>query len=437
MPDKHKVTRKLRAILSADVKGYNFQMADGEVYKVGIINRLSYIVLSITAYLFASTIVLADGGYVWEKTFIGQAKSGGQQAIVLYFENRQTLLLQTNYDGELADFSWLIPVPAPITVNDIYEADSDVFPWIDDITAPSFYLWEGDSEFGCSCGGGSGSGSDSGYTDQDHVEVLETIFTETYEVNVLTAPGVQDLVDWLNQYNYNYPEGAETVLEDYILRSWYFLAVRVKPANPGIVIKQSLKPIQIGFETGEPVFPLMISSLSSEPETEILIHFLSDHRYRTSNVSSEEVFYTSSEESDDYKSEYQQWMKEQVDDRNGRLYFVEYAGWLPSYDCMTINDFLGNESIDCSYDVFVTRFRSYFSPELFTDDIYFEQDNNDSSFSLTIEIWTYQLFARSSIYLVSLFFLSMTYVTPKGAIAYSKRQLIRLGILIFICLFIL
>jgi hypothetical protein len=141
---------------------------------------------------------------------------------------------------------------------------------------------------------------------------LSTILRIDFKDNIQPAPAVQDLVDWLDQNNYTYPEGAEAILEDYILRSWFFLAVRIKPANPGILIKQSLMPIQINFETGEPVFPLMISSLSSEPETEILIHFLSDHRYRTSNVSSEEVYYTYSEEPSDYKSEYQQWMKAQI-----------------------------------------------------------------------------------------------------------------------------
>lgn len=431
-----KVTRKLRAIMSVDVKGYSLLMVDDEVFTVRTFNRLCNTILSIITCLISSSIVFADGGYVWKNTFLGQAKSGGQQAIVLYFDNRETLVLQTNYEGELADFSWLIPVPVPVTANDVYEADANVFHWLDDITAPSFYLLEGYSEGGCSCGGGGGASSPPGSTDQDHVEVLETILTETYEVNVLTASKVQDLVDWLDQNNYTYPEGAKAVLEGYIQRSWYFLAVRIKPSNPGVVIKQSLVPIQISFEIGEPVFPLMISTLSSKPETEILIHFISDYRYRTSNVSSEEVDYRYSDEPDDYKSEYRQWMKGQVEDRNGRVYFVEYARWLPDYDCMTINDFLGIESINCDYDVFVTRFRSYFSPDLFSDDIYFKQDSNDDSFSLTIEIWTYRSFVRSSIYLVSLFFLTMTYVTPKGTIADSRRQLIRLGILMVICLLI-
>lgn len=386
-------------------------------------------ILLVISCLISSSVALADGGYVWVETFLGQAKSGGQQAIVLYFDDRETLVLQTDYEGELADFSWLIPAPSPVTANDVCEADSDVFSWMDELTAPSFYLVKA-SGGGCSCGGGAGDGAgpESGYTDQDHVEVIETILTETYEVNVLAASEAQDLVDWLDQNSYAYPTGAEAVFADYILRGWYFLAVRIRPSNPGAEVQQSLAPLQISFETGEPVYPLMISSLSSDPETEILIHLLSDHRYRTSNVSCEEVDYQHTGEPNGYKSNYRQWMKGQVEDWYGKVYFVEYAGWLPYYDCLTVNNYLEGDPINCDDDVFVTRFRSYFSPDLFMDDIYFEQDPYDDSFEVMVEIWARSP-GSSSRYLASLLFLTVAFVIRKKTSSNSGRHFARFGLL--------
>lgn len=390
-------------------------------------------------------IASADGGYVWKETFRGQAKSGGQQAVILYFDNRETLVLQTEYEGELADFSWLIPTPSPVAAEDVREADPNVYYWLDDQTAPFFYILTpanrgSDLEIhsgGCSCHGGDGGGGDRGApgdADQDHVEVLETILTENYEVNVLATTGAQDLTDWLDQNDYAYPLGSNAVFEDYIQRGWYFLAVRIRPSNPGEVIKQSLAPIQISLETDEPVFPMKISSLSSEPETEILIHFLSDHRYKTSNVASEEVGYPSIDDAEDYKGAYQLWLKEQVQDQNGELYLVEYADWLPHYDCVTVNGYLDDGPINCDDSIYVTRFRSFFSPELFSDDIYFEVDANDDPSIVIIEIWTYGSLTQSSLYLGSLFFLGLTFIAPKRKFSDSARNAVRLALLLVLCL---
>ena len=179
---------------------------------------------------------------------------------------------------------------------------------------------------------------------------------------------------------------------------------------------------------------MMISSLSSEPETEILIHFLSDQRYKTSNVASEEVGYPYIDDAENYKSAYKEWLKESVQDQNGELYLVEYAGWLPYYDCTTVNDYLDDAPINCEDSVFITRFRSYFSPQLFSDDIYFEADVNDDAYSVTIEIWTYSSLTQSSLYLGSLFFLGLTFVAPKRKLSDSTRNAARLSLLLILCL---
>jgi hypothetical protein len=389
--------------------------------------------------LLSSSTAYADGGYVWKETFLGQAKSGGQQAVVLFFDDRETLVLQTEYDGELADFSWLIPTPSPITADDVHEADANVYYWLDDLTAPSFYsvsvshnrtFWGG-----CSCsGGGAGGGasSESGATDQDHVEVLETILTETYAVNLLSALDTQGLVDWLDQNGYTYPAGAETVFGDYIRRGWFFLAVRIRPSHPGEITKQTIAPIQIGVAVDEPVYPMLISSLSSEPETEILIHFISDHRYRASNVTSEEVDYYYVSDPDHYKAEYKQWMKEQVENGGGEVYLIEFAGWLAHSDCLTVNDYLFGEPIDCNDDIFVTRFRSYFSPDLFIDDLYFEAEDHDLPFRVRVEIWAWSL-QPPFLYAATLFVLSITFVAPKRLFSETARRSTRLGVLMLLC----
>jgi hypothetical protein len=412
-------------------------MAKGKACQLGVI-------LAVVACLFSAPMAFADGCYVWKETFLGQAKSGGQQALLLYFSGRETLVLQTGYEGELANFSWLIPTPSPVSADDVHEADANAYYWLDDITAPSFYLLsEPHSRYsyrseggGCSCSrgdSGGGAKAGTGSDDQDHVEVLETILTESYEVIVLATTEAQDLVDWLNQNDYTYPTGAEAVFGDYIRRGWYFLAVRIRPSNPGLVTKQALAPIQISLETDEPVLPMKISSLSSDPETEILIHFISDGRYKTSNTACEEVPYYYIDDPENYKHEYQNRLKEDVADRGGRVYFVEYAGWLDSDDCLTINDSLSGGPLICSNDMFVTRFRSFFSPDLFSDDIYFEQDADNDFFSVSIDIMAHP-FSHASLFLISLFMLTTSFVIPKNRFPNAIRNVTRCGSLALLCL---
>lgn len=181
-------------------------------------------------------IASTDGGYVWKENFLGQAKSGGQQVVILFFDHRETLVLQTEYEGELADFSWLIPTPTSVTADDVGEADPNIYYWLDDLTAPSFYKltpYDRGSYIrykngGCSCNGSSGGGgyrAAPGGADQDHIEVLETILTETYEVTVLETRDAQDLIDWLDQNEYVYPIGANAVFDDYIQRHDRYLEI--------------------------------------------------------------------------------------------------------------------------------------------------------------------------------------------------------------------
>jgi hypothetical protein len=422
----------LEADMKIGVKGGFPKMEKGN-------NGWQLLVLWGVIFLISSGTAHGDGGYVWKETFLGQAKSGGQQAVVLFFDARETLVLQTEYDGELADFSWLIPTPSPITADDVHEADANVYYWLDDLTAPSFYSVSVSSNTtiwgGCSCsGGGTGGGAsfNSETSDQDHVEVLETILTETYEVNLLSALDAQDLIDWLAEHDYGYPAGAEAVFGDYILQGWYFLAVRIRPSNPGEITRQSIAPIQISVETDEPVYPMRISSLSSEPETEILIHIISDHRYQTANVSSQEVDFYDANDPDNYKTEYKRWMKAQVEESGGELYFVEYAGWLADDDCLEINDYLTGEPVNCDHAVYVTRFRSYFSPDLFSDDVYFEAEAHDHPFRVRVEIWA-ESRHPSFLYAGTLFFLCMTFVAPKRWCSETARQSTRLGLLMILC----
>ena len=122
-------------------------------------------------------------------------------------------------------------------------------------------------------------------------------------------------------------------------------------------------------------------------------------------------------------------MKRQVEDLKGELYFVEYASWLVYDDCLTLSNYLKGDPINCDEIVFVTRFRSYFSPDLFMDDIYFEQNANDNFFKVIVEIDVYKSQRSSSRFLASLFFLTTAFVIRKRSTLNSVRYFSSIGFL--------
>jgi hypothetical protein len=333
----------------------------------------------------------ADGGIFWNSLFLGKATSNAQQAILFYFDNHETIVLQTEYKGELADFSWIIPVPSPVTIDDVSEAEGEIFSWLDQWTAPVFYTvtsYRSDSG-GCGCGdddmGVLAPGADSTYFGKAGARVLETIVTETYEVTLLDAQQAQDLIDWLDTNGYAYPDNAESVFDSYLSNGWFFIVVRINPSSLGEQVSETLPPLQIGFNTDQPVFPLKISTLSTSQAVEVLIHFVSNHCYRTKNVLSEKVDYPDQVGESDYVADYQAWILDRVEQSRGELYLREYAGGLYSLDRDTLNGYLGQDIIPGA-KAYVTRFRTYFSPEWFTEDVYFEPAENDWFFKVAVLI---------------------------------------------------
>lgn len=310
---------------------------------------------------------------------------------MFYFDNHETIVLQTEYKGELANFSWIIPVPSPVTIDDVSEADGEIFSWLDQWTAPVFYsvssyrVDSGGCGFGDRGPTGAGAPGDSAYYGRAGVRVLETIITETYEIKLLDAQQAQDLIDWLDTNGYAYPYNAENVFDSYLSNGWFFIIVRINPSSSGEQVNETLPPLQIGFDTDQPVFPLKISTLSTFQAVEVLIHFVSNHCYRTKNVLSEEVHYHDQVAESDYVGDYQSWILNRVEQSRGELYLLEYAGGIYSLDRDTLNGYLGQNIIPAS-KAYVTRFRTYFSPEWFTEDVYFEPAENDWFFRVAVRI---------------------------------------------------
>jgi hypothetical protein len=221
---------------------------------------------------------------------------------------------------------------------------------------------------GCAAGDDDGTGSESTVTVYDAFQV------DDYDITVVGAEVSSDLLDWLGTNGYEVPGGAGEVIDDYIGRGFDFVAVRFEGARPegggggtdgGTVPEDRAKPLAIRFPGQVTTFPLLISSLSTKREVEILLYTIADRRFEVVNYPEVDIRITESFER--HESVFTEWYQERLRailHATGRAAFgVEYADVVNAGLLGYIDESLATRNL------IVTRFHGFVDPEAMTRDI--------------------------------------------------------------------
>lgn len=221
---------------------------------------------------------LADGGMFWIS--VAEAgNSGDQRAIILHNGETETLLVETAAENARSDYAWIVPTPGVVDGESLSDMDADVFDRLAYAYSPGIVVssYTGGGYFGCwGCAGGGLAGGDDR---QPAVTVWDTRRVGVYELVTLTATESAALQAWLTDNGYAVPPGAEAVIGDYVERGWAFTAVRVAPAAEQLGVPLSLRPLALSFPAAQPVYPLLISSVSAaDSEREILLYVIARNR---------------------------------------------------------------------------------------------------------------------------------------------------------------
>lgn len=218
--------------------------------------------------------VRADGAFFSDRT--AHLYEPEQKAVIFWDGVNQSMVLSTRVNtdsiSELPRLAWLIPTPsaAPPVVS---ITDFGIFETFVRHFAPSM-------PFGAV--GASG------------VEVVATKELGIYDVAILKVADAGDLVSWLNEYGFVFPETIASIVSGYLKNGTsYFVANRIdltnRPESEREALFQDLTkgvatPLRIDFQPPEPFFPLRISSVN-EGNTKIDVYFCGNfvvrdlHRY--------------------------------------------------------------------------------------------------------------------------------------------------------------
>lgn len=222
-------------------------------------------------------------------TFVGPSGAAlvnrASQVVVAREGDHTTLTLAADYEGDLADFALLVPLPTAVTEDDVHVVDPDLIARVDEYSSPRMVEYTCDDVLSAErdttpligCGGASKdasvySSADAALSYGGVTVDVEAYFVEgEYTVAVLSAEESEGLMGWLDQNGYAVPEGGEDILQEYIDAGAHFLAARVTLPQAGATW---LSPLQIAYDSEVWSLPIRIGTINAEDAQEVLVYAL-------------------------------------------------------------------------------------------------------------------------------------------------------------------
>jgi len=229
---------------------------------------LCLILIFIIVNFCVFSISLADGGLF--VPLYRDIYEPNQLAMIVSDDMVEKIIFQIDYEGDAEDFAWVVPVPA---YPKLFSVEDDIFYELHKLTQTP-----PPSSFGC----GWGAGIPTSGLEDEGVHVWEENQVGIYHTATLSATDPNSLVGWLNDNGYVFPTEGQEILDYYVQKNWFFVAMKIQPdeiVNNSENYTGAIQPIGIMFFSDEMIYPLKISTLSAPSwGTEVLIYAFSDER---------------------------------------------------------------------------------------------------------------------------------------------------------------
>lgn len=280
--------------------------------------------------------------------------------------------IQIQYTGAAPDFSWILPIPVPITAEDI-EAPEDAmtaFTELETLTNPVFIppiMPE------CAMVVMSAEVDDGAIpAEAGGVNVFATGEVGPFGFNVIGSDDPAALITWLRTNQYTVTEQMEPLINVYVAEKFAFLAMRLLPES-GV---QDIQPIKITYATEKPMIPLRLTAVAANPDMAVIVWFYGSSQYVPENYAHMEVkdedltFFTFG------GNDYRALMGRTADEYNGQAFVTEYAA--PAAQLPVSNPLLLELAQKHAY---LTRLNTVISPEEMTVDPVFQYDAGQADVS--------------------------------------------------------
>ncbi len=367
------------------------------------------LLLPALAFVLLSTILTRDarafcGFYVAkaDTSLFNQASK-----VVLTRQDDRTVITMVNdFQGEVAEFAMVVPVPTFLERHQIHVGDRAVIEHLDAYTSPRLVeYFDADpcrreeryrrqdvmaSESAPMADGAAQKARSLGVTIEAQYTVGE------YDILILSAKESHGLETWLRDSGYRLPEGAARVLGSYIRQDMRFFVAKVNLEQQQSLGFTYLRPLQVAYESPKLMLPIRLGTVNADGPQELFVFVLSPEgrvettNYRTVKLPTDvelPVFVKG-----EFDTFYRDMFSHQVKKERQRAVFLEYA-WDMAWCDPCAADPLSRDELrqlgvfwlpegdrGQAQNVYVTRLHVRYSAETFPEDLVFQQTTDRSNF---------------------------------------------------------
>lgn len=236
--------------------------------------------------------------------------------------------VQIQYQGSAERFAWVVPMPA---VPEVSVGSQPLFTRLLQSSVPTYAMQTQNDNCGggggaggaLSMGGSSSGGGGSGGADAGGPQVVFEKTVGAFEVVALKGGTAVEVVDWLQNNNYQNIPSAPQILQDYVVKNYVFVAIKLT-AGAGL---DEIHPLVFKYPGNEPCVPLKLTRVAATEDMAVRAFFLGNDRvvplnYRHVTLNPVQLNWLS------LGANYKAVVSKAVDSAvaNGRSFVTEYAG---------------------------------------------------------------------------------------------------------------
>jgi len=230
-------------------------------------------------------------------------RTGLQRTYVFFKDGVETIAIRPAFTGTTSEFGMLVPFPSPPSLK---KAPDDLFEQIAAAADPPEVV-----VYPMRPGGGGGpstpaaSGGPAFVTGAKKNKAVVIVLNEEavgqYQAVVLDAGSAAALKRWMDDHGFRFPDGMESVCQEYVDAGWCFVAIKARVGaaaavepRPGMRDAQlNLPPntafdgyvqaMSFRFEVDEPVIPMRLSAFN-EGDLRNIVYVLTDQPVRIAGI---------------------------------------------------------------------------------------------------------------------------------------------------------
>ncbi|MEM8542878.1 MAG: DUF2330 domain-containing protein [Cyanobacteria bacterium P01_H01_bin.119] len=371
---------------------------------IGLVSAIALFCLAPTAWAFCGFYVAqADTSLYNQASQVAIARSG----------SRTVLTMANDYQGEVANFAMVVPVPTVLEEGQVNVGDPAIIERLDTFSAPRLVEYfdpdpcQPQMEYlldAAPTSPASGAINQSARAAEAELGVtVESEFTVgEYDIVILSAQESDGLETWLRQNDYRIPRGASELLRPYIRQDMKFFVAKVNIAEFDQSGIQKLRPLQIAYESPRFMLPIRLGMINAQAAQDLVVYLMTPHgqaeltNYRKVNIPSNvdiPVFVK-----DEFGQFYTDMFQASYNREGQNVAFLEYAWNMAGCDPCSAPILTPEELRKAGVfwidrngqqfapqgrrrgDVFITRLHVRYTRDKFPEDLMFQETGNTQLF---------------------------------------------------------